>query len=218
VAAIGPVSVCLPEQASGVGRALMNAAMGIAKQHNFDSVRLAQEAHNYASLSLYIKLGFEVNDQTTVFEGHINIPYAGSIRVRRMAERDVEACDALHKRVVGISRKNSISEEARDRNSRALVAFAENEEMVGFATGVSLANYCVTRDEESLHALCSAFSENFPNEVPIIKVTTRLYPKLAKKCVTEWGLKIQRNLTLMSFGKFVPLKVSEGIYVPSNSY
>eukprot|EP00026_Physarum_polycephalum_P017662 Phypoly_transcript_18964.p1 GENE.Phypoly_transcript_18964~~Phypoly_transcript_18964.p1 ORF type:complete len:199 (+),score=27.69 Phypoly_transcript_18964:130-726(+) len=198
----------------------MNAIMDIAKQNNFAAVRLVQEAQNYISLSLYIKVGFDINDQATVLEGHITKPYSGPIQVRRLTEKDAEECDALHKKVVGVSRLASIREDAHPSNPPIFAAILETGEIVGFGTGISLISYVVTKTgyEDAIYALHSAFSKAFPDDVPLLKVVGRLYPSLTRRCLSEWGLKTQRNLTLMSFGKYVPPSPSEGIYVPSISY
>eukprot|EP00026_Physarum_polycephalum_P010709 Phypoly_transcript_10884.p1 GENE.Phypoly_transcript_10884~~Phypoly_transcript_10884.p1 ORF type:complete len:296 (+),score=21.97 Phypoly_transcript_10884:283-1170(+) len=216
VAPIGPLSVSATNKNKGVGYALMAAALEVAKQHQSLSVRLLQDSQNYVSFSLYLKLGFEVQDIVTVFEGHIK-PYSGPIQVRRVTEDDVEECAALHAKVVGFSRHAVLQSH---KTLPFFLALSESGEIVGFGTGVTLWSFLVTKSghEDAIHALHSAFSKTTPNSPPLLKVNCKLYPALAKRCLIEWGLKTQRHFTVMSYGPYAPPSPSEGIYVPSIEY
>jgi GNAT superfamily N-acetyltransferase len=58
VAAVGPITVDPNAQSRGIGRKLMQAVINEAARRGVERVRLVQDAHNMASLSLYTSLGF----------------------------------------------------------------------------------------------------------------------------------------------------------------
>eukprot|EP00026_Physarum_polycephalum_P011843 Phypoly_transcript_12088.p1 GENE.Phypoly_transcript_12088~~Phypoly_transcript_12088.p1 ORF type:complete len:223 (+),score=27.88 Phypoly_transcript_12088:414-1082(+) len=216
VAGIGPLSVAPSCQSKGIGRALMNAMIDMAKQKNFKTIRIMQETQNRVSFSLYLKTGFDVVESIVLFTGHISQPYSGPIEVRKLAESDVVQCDELHKKVVGISRLASIHQAVQN----ALVAISQTGEIIGFSNGFSVLSFAVAKagHEDALYALHSAFSRADPNTLPCLKVIARVYPSLARRCLEEWGLKTHGNLTQMCFGKYTPISPDGGVYIPANAY
>jgi len=219
VATLGPLSVSPRTQTKSVGTRLVATLVDMAKHENFEHVWLIQESCNYTSFSLYIKVGFDVKEQVTVFEGLIRTPYSGPIQVRKTTEKDIEECSELHKKVVGVSRHTAISRSAfAQRPYESYVAVSESGEILAVG-GVCTTSFIVAKNEEAIHALHSSLSKLFPDEVPIIKVLGRLYPHLERRCL-EWGLKVQRNFTCMAWngGKYVSPNPKEGIYLPSLTY
>ena len=60
VGGVGPITIEVPMQGQGIGRALMTAVLDHAREANIPMVRLCQDSFNLTSLSLYASLGFDV--------------------------------------------------------------------------------------------------------------------------------------------------------------
>ncbi len=104
VAGVGPITVDPACQSRGVGRALMQAVLDLARERKVEHVRLNQEAINTTSLSLYTKLGFEWRDSVAVIEAtNAGADHRG---VRPLTEADLPAVEAISTRVYGHSRRN----------------------------------------------------------------------------------------------------------------
>ena len=90
---MGPITVAPDEQAAGIGRLLMQAALDRATTGR--RVRLLQDSFNTASLALYASLGFEVAEQVVLVVG---VPFGvgrTAVDVRPLDETDLDACERL---------------------------------------------------------------------------------------------------------------------------
>ena len=108
VVGVGPVAVAVDEQGHGFGRRVMEELLARAEKGGFTSVRLIQAAYNLQSFSLYHKLGFEVKELLVNLQGRPSANETIADPVRDYVPADLDACDALHRDVLGIGRRNDI--------------------------------------------------------------------------------------------------------------
>jgi hypothetical protein len=104
MAGIGPITVDPATQNLGVGRKLMQVVMDRTRERHPAGMRLVQAAYHNRSLSLYTTLGFDVREPLSCVQGRPldrNVP--GCV-VRPAQPRDLEACNALSRRVHGFDR------------------------------------------------------------------------------------------------------------------
>ena len=109
VIGVGPVAVAVDRQGRGYGRRVMEALLEHADSVGFTSVRLVQSAYNMQSFSLYHKLGFDVREVLANLRGRPPDTEAPAGLVREYTPADLDACDALHRDVLGIGRRNDIA-------------------------------------------------------------------------------------------------------------
>jgi predicted N-acetyltransferase YhbS len=107
VAGIGPVSVDLGAQGSGIGKTMMEDVIKHARASGFDRIRLMQDAFNMRSLALYASLGFDVKEPVAYLE--LNAAIGADANVRPATPADFDGMDALCREIYGISRKNEIA-------------------------------------------------------------------------------------------------------------
>jgi predicted N-acetyltransferase YhbS len=227
VASVGPISVDPNTQATGVGRALMQAVIDKGVKDGHKSIRLVQEAYNLVSFSLYVKLGFDPKDQLNFFMGRCAEDWPEpklKLVIRPMTADDLAACAALHKRVVGVEREQDLAECLSSvwstYHDEPLVAVEEgSERLVGYATSVTLPGHSVGECDEVVarlhYKMTRRVSSGRNDDSVLLKVIGRLSPALVKWALTG-GLRLQRNATLMALGTYSdPV---DGVYVPSIGY
>src|SRR5271154_563194 len=110
IAGIGPITVDPGVQNLGVGRKLMHAVMDRARERHPAGMRLVQAAYHNRSLSLYTALGFDVREPLSCVQGRPldrNVP--GCV-VRPGQAGDLEACNALSRRVHGFDRGTELAD------------------------------------------------------------------------------------------------------------
>src|SRR3990172_7814309 len=104
VGGVGPVSVEVPAQGRGIGRALMQDVLAHAERSGIEMVRLMQDSFNMGSLSLYASLGFDTKEPVAMIQP-APVPCPDGT-VRPVMEPDLPAIDELSRRVYSISRRN----------------------------------------------------------------------------------------------------------------
>ena len=107
---VGPITVDPAVQNGGAGRLLMQNVMQRAAERGAPGVRLLQSAHHNRSLSLYAKLGFEVQDPVACMQGPARKGEVHGRRVRRGAARDAQACNAVCRTVHGQDRAGELGD------------------------------------------------------------------------------------------------------------
>jgi predicted N-acetyltransferase YhbS len=228
-AGIGPISVDPSVQSIGAGRKLMEAVISRAKEVGKKSIRLLQEAPNTVSYSLYAKMGFIPQDQLAVFDGVAAKPMipieecSKSFTIRQMTSDDFAAAAAIHKRVVGTDRLPEISTRLSEFSKKVfgipLVAYSVMRPgtLVGFISSSNFFGFLVSESEEIASALYYEFSNtNKHFSVHVLKVMGRLNPILLRWALGEGGLKLVRQMTLMSLGDYRPPE--GGVYCPGGLY
>jgi len=207
VSAVGPITVDPEVQDSSIGRKLMEDVIARSDEQGFLSCRLVQSAYHNRSLSLYTKLGFDAVEPLSVMQGAaLNVKIDG-YNVRTMTNDDVEAVDALCRRIHGHTRRREVLDGiAMDG---AYVA-EHNGRLTGYTTTLGFFGHSVGESNEDLKALIGA--------VPVFPGAGFLLPTrnsgLLRWCLAH-GLRIVQPMTLMSRGIY---QDPRGAFLPSILY
>jgi GNAT superfamily N-acetyltransferase len=204
IAGVGPLSVAPAAQNAALGRRLMTAVLDRAEQQGLAGVRLVQAAFHNRSLSLYAKLGFDVQEPLANLQGSaLNLTIPG-YRVRPATEADLAGCDRLCLQVHGFSRSN----ELRRAIAQGIATVVEhNGQIVGYSTSVSFLGHSVGVNNEALKALIGAA---LAFDGPGFLLPTR-NSSLFRWCL-EQGLRVVQPMTLMSLGLY---NQPAGTFLPS---
>jgi predicted N-acetyltransferase YhbS len=207
ITGVGPITVDPAVQDGGVGRVLMQDVMRRATEHGAPGIRLVQSAYHNRSLSLYAKLGFQVRELLACMQG---TPPQGDIpgyRTRPATPSDIEACNAICRRVHGHDRAGELTD-ALGAGSALVVE--HDGRISGYATGLAFFAHAVGESNEDLKALIMAVDTL---EGPGILVPTT-NADLFRWCL-ERNLRVVQLMTLMTAGLYTP---PQGAYFPSILY
>jgi predicted N-acetyltransferase YhbS len=204
IAGIGPITVDPAEQNAGAGRLLMKAVMDRAAEKRFPGVRLVQAAFHNRSMSLYAKLGFDIREPLVVMQGS-PIGYVPSGHVVRAATpNDLEACDALCRRIHGHDRSGELSDAIGQGAARVV---ERDGRITGYATLIAFFGHAVAESNVELQALIGAADE-FAG--PGFLLPTR-NTELFRWCLHH-GLRVVEPMTLMARGLY---NEPAGAFLPS---
>jgi predicted N-acetyltransferase YhbS len=194
IVGVGPITVDPALQNSTVGRQLMEDVLRRSAERGAPGVRLVQSGYHNRSFALYAKLGFEVREQLACLQGPpVKVTVAGHA-VRPAARSDLDACDALCRRVHGHDRSGELSD-AIDQGSARVV---EHEGRVtGYATALAFFAHAVGESNEDLKALIGS-ADVYGG--PGILVPTR-NSSLLGWCLAN-GLRVAQLMTLMTLGLY----------------
>ena len=207
IAGIGPITIDPAAQNSGAGRLLMKAVMERAAEQRFPGVRLVQAAFHNRSLSLYAKLGFDIREPLAVMQGAPIGHVPAGHNVRAAATNDLEACNALCRRVHGHTRSGELG----DAISRGTARVVERDgRITGYTTQIGFFGHAVAENNAEMQALIGA-AEEFAG--PGLLLPTR-NTELFRWCLHH-GLRVVQPLTLMSFGLY---NDPAGAFLPSILY
>jgi GNAT superfamily N-acetyltransferase len=204
IAGVGPITVSPHIQNASLGRRLMEVVLERAQQKGFAGVRLVQAAFHSRSLSLYTKLGFDVQEPLVNLHGQalgLEIP---SYLVRPAEVEDLEACDRLCRQVHGFDRSRELLY-AIQQGTATLVE--HDNRITGYATSLGFFGHAVGETNESLKALIGA-AKSF--ESPGFLLPTR-NNQLFRWCLQQ-GLRVVQPMTLMSRGLY---NQPVGAFLPS---
>lgn len=207
VAGLGPITVDPEAQNSGVGRQLMQAVMNRAAERRFAGVRLVQAAFHARSMSLYAKLGFDIQEPLVVMQGPAIHQVPGGYSVRRANASDLAACETLCRKVHGHDRSGELADAIQE--STAVVA-EHHGRIAAYASLVGFFGHAVAENNEGLQALVGA-ADGFRG--PGFFVPTR-NTDLFRWCLNH-GLRVVEPMTLMSFGMY---QTPTGPFLPSILY
>jgi predicted N-acetyltransferase YhbS len=204
IVGVGPITVDMAAQNEGVGRRLMEEALGRAQERGVPGVRLVQAAYHQRSLSLYTKLGFTAREPLSTIQGpRLNVAIPGHT-VRKARASDAVACNVLCRRVHGHDRAGEVA----DAIAQARATVTERAgRITGYATLIGFFGHAVGETNEELKALIGA-AEAF--EGPGFLLPTR-NGDLLRWCL-EHGLRVVQPMTLMSVGLY---NEPAGAYLPS---
>jgi GNAT superfamily N-acetyltransferase len=207
VSGIGPITIDPSTQNKGVGAALMQSVLDRAAAQNRPAVRLVQAGYHTRSLSLYAKLGFEVREHLSCFQGcPIGASIAGA-EVRPATNADIAACNALCARVHGVDRAGDVAD-AVSRGTARVVGRAGH--ITGYTTGIAFFGHAVgetTNDVKTLIAAADSFGG------PGFLVPSR-NGDLMRWCLSK-GLRVTQPMTLMTIGLY---SEPAGAWLPSVMY
>jgi predicted N-acetyltransferase YhbS len=204
IAGVGPASVDPGAQNLGLGRKLMQVVMDRANERCAAGIRLVQAAFHNRSLSLYTGLGFDIREPLSCLQGpplQRNIP--GCI-VRPAKSTDLDACNALSRRVHGFDRGTELGQ-AIQQNTATVVE--RSNRITGYATDLAFFGHATAEtnlDMQSLIASAASFGG------PGILVPSR-NSVLLRWCL-ENGLRVVQPMTLMSIGLY---NEPAGAWLPS---
>jgi len=208
IAGVGPISVDPDHQNGGVGRRLMEAV--IERGRGSRGTRLLQDGFNMRSLSLYASLDFELREPAVVMSGKPASGPVEGIEVRRPREADLEACEALCRRVHGVERTNELR--------MAMQAFApfvavRDGGVAAYATAFSFwpMAHGVAETDEDMQALLLGAAAAL-NEPLALLVPAR--SRLFAWCLGE-GLRSVKPMNLMTLGFY---QEPRGTWFPSVLY
>jgi hypothetical protein len=212
IAGIGPISVDLTVQNATVGKQLMLAVLvGVAsptenraKQQPFAGVRLVQAAFHNRSLSLYTKLGFDVQEPLANIQGQaLEIELPG-YPVRLATAEDLAACNRLCQQVHGFDRDRELA--GAIKQGTATLVEHENR-ITGYATSIGFFGHAVGKTNEDLQALIGA-AKSFEGSGFLLPTRNS---QLFRWCLQQ-GLRVVQPMTLMSIGFY---HQPTGAFLPS---
>ena len=205
VGGVGPVSVEVPAQGRGIGRAIVRDLLAHAQRTGIEMVRLMQDSFNTGSLSLYASLGFDTKEPLAMMQPAPVPCRDGS--VRPVMESDLSAIEELSRRIYKVSRRNEVASLMqppfrpllRERDGRVAGYF-----IIGFP------GHGVAETEEDALALVGEAASGVPAEFarcfcPLTE--GELYRKLLAA-----GGRTVKLMNLMALGPYEP---PEGVWMPS---
>ncbi|HLK69727.1 MAG TPA: GNAT family N-acetyltransferase [Bryobacteraceae bacterium] len=194
IAGIGPITVDPQTQNSGIGRKLMEAAIGHAQGRGVAGIRLVQAAFHNRSLALYTQLGFEIREPLSCLQGRTRTRSIPGCAVRPATTADLEACNAIARQVHGFDRGAELAESVKA--GHALVVEREGR-ITGYTTGLAFFGHGVAESNVEMQALMAA-AESFGG--PGILIPSRNYG-LLRWCLAN-GLRVVQPMTLMAMGLY----------------
>ena len=204
IAGIGPITIDLGAQNLGVGKKLMHAVVARAHERGFAGIRLVQAAFHNRSLSLYSSLGFDIREPLSCLQGRTRERSIPGCAVRQATLADLEACNALARRVHGFDRAIELREAIEHQTAKVV----EREGRVtGYATILAFYGHATAESNQDICALIAS-AECFAG--PGILAPSR-NSSLLRWCLTN-GLKVVQPMTLMSNGLY---NEPAGAWLPS---
>ncbi|HEX4080612.1 MAG TPA: GNAT family N-acetyltransferase [Rhizomicrobium sp.] len=207
IAGLGPITIDPALQNRGIGDRLMRVVLDRAAARNFAGVRLVQAGYHCRSLSLYLKLGFDVREHLACLQGPPIRKVTEGFVVRAATDADLEACNALCVRVHGAHRGGELRQAVAHGAAR-LVERAGR--ISGYATQIAFFGHAVAETNDGLKALIAG-ADAFPG--PGFIVPSR-NGELMRWCL-EKGLRVTQPLTLMTMGLY---NEPAGAWLPSILY
>ncbi|NEQ30292.1 MAG: GNAT family N-acetyltransferase [Leptolyngbya sp. SIO4C5] len=204
VAGVGPITIAPGLQNGSIGRQLMIAVLERSRLQNFAGVRLVQAAFHSRSLSLYTKLGFNVQEPLANLQGPaLNLALPG-YPVRPATEADLDACNQLCRQVHGFDRALELQQAIRQGTATVV---EHDSRLTGYATLIGFFGHAVGESNEDLKALIGA-AQSFAG--PGFLLPTR-NSQLFRWCLQQ-GLQVVQPMTLMSLGLY---SQPTGVFLPS---
>lgn len=204
IAGVGPLTVDPAVQDIAIGRRLMQAVVERESKRRCFGMRLCQDAYHNRSLALYAKLGFEVREPLVVLQGaSLGIKFPG-YTVRRARIEDIDACNALCRRIFGYDRGDELRD-AVTAGTSTLVEF--DNHCTGYTTVIGYHGHAVGETSTDLKALIGAALQ-FAG--PGFLLPSR-NGELFRWCL-EHGLRIVKIMMLMSEGVY---QNPQGAFLPS---
>ncbi len=207
IAGVGPITVDPAIQNSSVGRKLMERVLQRVEEQKLAGARLVQAAYHNRSLSLYSKLGFDVQEPLSQMQGAalgISFP---DYKVRPAKENDLDSCNQLCSKIHGHTRGNELLGAIKTGTASVV---EHDGRITGYATQVGFFGYAVAETNNDLKALIGA-SANFSGAGFLLPSRNA---EMLRWCLNN-GLRIIQPMTLMSKGFY---NQPAGAFLPSVLY
>jgi predicted N-acetyltransferase YhbS len=207
IAGVGPITVDPALQDRAVGRRLMEYVIRRSDERGAPGVRLVQAGYHARSLSLYAKLGFVAREPLATMQGRPPAVDVPGRTVRTATDADLDACDALCRRVHGHDR----SGELRDAIAQGTATVVEHGgRITGYATTVGFFGHAVCGTDDDVKALVAA-APAFPGPGFLLPIRNA---ELFRWCLAH-GLRVVHTMTLMSRGLY---HEPAGAFLPSVAF
>jgi N-acetylglutamate synthase-like GNAT family acetyltransferase len=207
IAGVGPITVDPKVQNGQVGKQLMNNVLERALAQKFAGVRLVQAAYHGRSLSLYAKLGFVVREPLATLQGKALDFKIEGFSVRQAMERDLDACNALCRKVHGHERNHELFDAIKQKTASVV---ERDGRISAYATMIGFLGHAVAESNEDMKALIGAAAS--------IAGPGLLMPMrnadLFRWCLDR-GLRVVQPMTLMSLNLY---NEPAGAFLPSVIY
>jgi predicted N-acetyltransferase YhbS len=204
IAGVGPITVDPGAQNLGVGRRLMQAVMDRANRQRAAGIRLVQAAFHNRSLSLYAGLGFDVREPLSCMQGQTRERSVPGCTVRPAQAADLDACNALSRRVHGFDRGTELAQAIGRATARVVV---RGGRITAYASHLAFFGHATAEANPDLEALIAS-ADSFGG--PGILVPSRNHV-LFRWCLSN-GLRVVQPMTLMSAGLY---NEPAGAWLPS---
>ncbi|MGY4650200.1 GNAT family N-acetyltransferase [Mycobacterium sp. URHB0021] len=204
---VGPVSVEPAVQDRQIGRALMMAVLERSAARGAPGVRLVQVAYHTRSMSLYSKVGFDVREPVAEVQGTPLALALPGYLVRTAAEPDLDACNALCRRVFGHDRNGELVEAIAQRSAKVV---KRQGRISGYATGIGRFAHSVAETNDDLAALIGA-AEEFSEAGFLVPLRNT---ELLRWCL-QHDLRVVYIGNLMTIGLY---QEPRGVFLPSILY
>jgi predicted N-acetyltransferase YhbS len=204
IAGIGPITIDPGAQNLGVGRKLMHAVMDRANERRPAGMRLVQAAYHNRSLALYTSLGFDVREPLSCVQGRPLERSVPGCAVRPAHPADLDACNALSRRVHGFDRGTETAQ-AVQQNTAIVVERAGR--ITGYASALAFSGHATAETNLDMQSLIAS-AESFGG--PGILLPSR-NSSLLRWCLAN-GLHVVQPMTLMSIGLY---NEPAGAWLPS---
>ncbi len=170
-------------------------------------IRLVQSGYHNRSFSLYMKLGFDAQEQLAAVQGPVvDIPVEGHA-VRVGTDADLDACDAVCRHVHGHDRHGELAE----ATARGMALVVEHDgRITGYTSGLGFAGHCAAESNDGIKALVGSNREIFG---PGMLVPTRNGELL--RWLFDQGFRVVQLMTLMARGLYAEPR---GTFLPSILY
>jgi predicted N-acetyltransferase YhbS len=205
---VGPITVDPEGQNAGVGRRLMEAVL--ERGEGAPGIRLLQDAFHMRSLSLYASLGFDVKEPVVVVSGNPSRGPMDEVEVRPLEEDDLDACEALCKKVHGFERTNELRDALQA--FKAFVVVREGS-ITAYASSVVFwpMNHGVAESAEDMQALLLAAAAVVDEPIAFL---APLRSELFRWSLGA-GLRSMKPMNLMALGSY---QEPRGSWFPSVLY
>jgi GNAT superfamily N-acetyltransferase len=207
IVGIGPVTVDPSVQDVGVGRDLMLALLDRQRERGVAGVRLVQTAYHVRSLSLYAKLGFVVREPLSVFQGNVPRRDTPGYSVRDASRADIDACNAVCRRVHGHDRSAEVSTWVDLGTARVVETSGR---ISGYATGFGYGWHAVGEGNGDIVALLESADAFLGLGILVPSRNAGLM-----RWALDSGLRLIQQSTLMTMGLY---NEPQGAWLPSIVY
>ena len=169
--------------------------------------RLLQAAYHNRSLSLYAKLGFDVQEAVVTLQGPPVGEQVLGFSVRTASEDDLEGMNRVCRAVHGHDRSGEIVDAIRQGSASVV---EHDGAIVGYTTGIAYFGHSVVTSNHGLAALIAATPE-FGGPGFLLPVSNAEIFRWA----LARGLRVVQVMTLMTLGLY---HEPRGAYLPSILY
>jgi predicted N-acetyltransferase YhbS len=207
IAGIGPITIDPKVQDSGIGTLLMRDVIERARAGGFAGTRLVQAAYHTRSLSLYAKLGFDVQEALVTLQGPAIAEQVPGFTVRTARDDHLEEMNGLCRAVHGHDRAVEVGEAVRAGSASVV---RHGGAIVGYTTGVAYFGHSVASSNPALAALIGAAAEFGGPGFLLPARNGELF-----RWAVGHGLRVVHVMTLMTLGLY---QQPRGAFLPSILY